>query len=57
MKGLSVFNIQRYSIHDGDGIRTTIFFKGCPLRCAWCHNPESWNGAPELMWDEEKCTR
>lgn len=57
MDGLSVFNIQRYSIHDGDGIRTTIFFKGCPLRCAWCHNPESWNAAPELMWDGDKCTR
>lgn len=57
MRGLSVFNIQRYSIHDGDGIRTTIFFKGCPLRCAWCHNGESWNPAPELMWDEEKCVR
>ena len=55
MEGLSVFNIQRYSIHDGDGIRTTIFFKGCPLHCAWCHNPESWNASPELMWDEEKC--
>lgn len=57
MEGLSVFNIQRYSIHDGDGIRTTIFFKGCPLHCAWCHNPESWNASPELMWDEEKCTQ
>jgi len=36
-----IFNIQKFSIHDGDGIRTTVFFKGCPLRCAWCHNPES----------------
>lgn len=36
-----VTNIQKYSIHDGDGIRTTVFFKGCPLRCAWCHNPET----------------
>ena len=40
LKGL-VFNIQRYSIHDGPGIRTTVFFKGCPLRCKWCSNPES----------------
>ncbi|MHC5268716.1 glycyl-radical enzyme activating protein [Enterococcus sp. LJL98] len=36
-----VFNIQNFSIHDGPGIRTTVFFKGCPIRCAWCHNPES----------------
>lgn len=40
MKGL-IFNIQRYSLHDGDGIRTLVFFKGCPLRCPWCSNPES----------------
>ena len=36
-----IFKIQRYSIHDGPGIRTTIFFRGCPLSCQWCHNPES----------------
>ena len=36
-----ITNIQKYSIHDGDGIRTTVFFKGCPLRCQWCHNPET----------------
>ena len=35
-----ITNIQKYSIHDGDGIRTTVFFKGCPLKCVWCHNPE-----------------
>lgn len=51
-----IYNIQRYSIHDGDGIRTTIFFKGCPLRCGWCHNPESQNFLPELLFDTEKCT-
>ena len=36
-----ITNIQKYSIHDGDGIRTTVFFKGCPLKCEWCHNPET----------------
>jgi pyruvate formate lyase activating enzyme len=51
-----VINIQKYSIHDGDGIRTTIFFKGCPLSCLWCHNPESQNYSEELMYDGEKCT-
>ncbi len=49
-------NIQKYSIHDGDGIRTTFFFKGCPLSCAWCHNPETQKKEPELMADPEKCT-
>ena len=47
--------IQKYSIHDGDGTRTTLFFKGCPLRCAWCHNPETQAFAPELLADPEKC--
>lgn len=46
-----IFNIQRFSIHDGPGIRTTIFFKGCPLRCTWCSNPESQQRKPELIWD------
>ena len=36
-----VFDIKRFAVHDGAGIRTTVFFKGCPLRCAWCHNPET----------------
>lgn len=52
---LSVFNIQRYSIHDGEGIRTTIFFKGCPLRCLWCNNPESQDAAPSVMYDKRLC--
>jgi pyruvate formate lyase activating enzyme len=50
-----VFDIQRYSIHDGPGIRTTVFLKGCPLDCAWCHNPESKDYEPEISYDPEKC--
>jgi pyruvate formate lyase activating enzyme len=44
-----VFDIRRYAVHDGPGIRTTVFFKGCPLRCRWCHNPESQEFVPELL--------
>lgn len=51
----SVFNIQRFCVNDGPGIRTTVFFKGCPLRCAWCHNPESQHAAPELLYDVRRC--
>ena len=51
-----IFNIQTYSIHDGPGIRTTVFFKGCPLRCRWCQNPESQSFQPELMFQTERCT-
>jgi pyruvate formate lyase activating enzyme len=50
-----IFNIQRYSIHDGPGIRTTIFLKGCPLKCKWCSNPESINPSPEIFLRDEKC--
>ncbi len=53
----TVFNIQRYSIDDGPGIRTTVFFKGCPLRCSWCSNPESQNPEPELMHRDSVCKR
>lgn len=51
----TVFDIKRYAIHDGPGIRTTVFLKGCPLRCPWCHNPEGVSREPELMWWEGKC--
>jgi pyruvate formate lyase activating enzyme len=51
----TIFNIQRYSIHDGPGIRTTVFFKGCPLGCWWCHNPESQKYGPQLIFRENRC--
>ncbi len=51
----TVFNIQRFSVHDGDGIRTTVFFTGCPLSCRWCHNPEGESFSPSLMYNSEKC--
>jgi len=50
-----VFDIQRFSIHDGPGIRTTVFLKGCPLHCPWCHNPESQAPVPELLLWPERC--
>jgi pyruvate formate lyase activating enzyme len=50
-----VFDIQHFAIHDGPGIRTTVFLKGCPLRCLWCHNPESQDVAPEIFFAPEKC--
>ncbi len=50
-----VFNIQRYSTHDGPGIRTTVFLKGCPLRCFWCQNPESQSKQPVLMYKKHSC--
>ncbi len=52
-----VFDIRKFSLHDGPGIRTTIFFKGCPLNCWWCHNPESQSPAPEVMLWEARCIR
>lgn len=56
MKKAMIFNIQRYSLHDGGGIRTVIFFKGCPFRCPWCSNPESQNFNPEIMKKKSLCT-
>lgn len=52
-----VFNIQHYSIHDGPGIRTTVFLKGCPLHCLWCSNPESQSLKSQILFDKERCIR
>jgi glycyl-radical enzyme activating protein len=51
----TIFDIQRFSIHDGPGIRTTVFLKGCPLHCLWCHNPESQERRVEIFFSPEKC--
>ena len=56
MEGI-VYNIQRYSIDDGPGVRTTVFLKGCPLTCLWCSNPESQNPLPEVTWRYTSCKR
>lgn len=52
----NITNIQKFSVHDGDGIRTSVFFKGCPLNCEWCHNPETQRYEREIQYDPEKCT-
>lgn len=51
----SIFDIKEMSVHDGPGIRTTVFFKSCPLRCCWCHNPEGLSPAPQLLYKEARC--
>ena len=56
MQGI-ITEIQRFSLHDGAGIRTTVFFKGCNMRCAWCHNPETFQTEPQLARYPEKCIR
>jgi len=53
----TIFDVKKFSIHDGPGIRTTIFFKGCPLACLWCHNPESQSREPELIFWESRCIK
>ena len=50
-----VFHIQKFSIHDGPGLRTTVFLKGCPLRCQWCANPESQSPKTQILYDKKKC--
>jgi pyruvate formate lyase activating enzyme len=54
MTGL-VFDIKRFAVHDGDGIRTTVFIKGCPLNCKWCHNPEGISFLPQMQYFKNKC--
>lgn len=51
----TVFDIKEFSVHDGPGVRTTVFLKGCPLRCKWCHNPEGLEKHPQLMVKESRC--
>ncbi len=55
MESGMLFDIKHYAIHDGPGIRTTLFFKGCPLNCWWCHNPEGISPEPELMFNPNRC--
>lgn len=50
-----IFDIKRYALHDGPGIRTTVFFKGCPLSCSWCHNPEGLESTPEILLNQSRC--
>ena len=56
MQTATIFNVQKFSLNDGPGIRTVVFFKGCPLRCFWCANPESQHRLPQLEWNEKNCT-
>lgn len=56
MKSGTVFDIKEFAVHDGPGVRQTVFFKGCPLRCQWCHNPEGLSSRPQLMFSQNSCT-
>ena len=56
MKGI-VFDIQHYAVYDGPGIRTIVFLKGCPLNCAWCHNPESQIMKPQMSYFRDRCVK
>lgn len=56
MNGI-IFDIKEMAVHDGPGIRTTVFFKGCPLRCKWCHNPEGLSFEPQLMYKQKNCLK
>ena len=56
MKSAVICEIKRFAVHDGDGIRTTVFLKGCPLKCVWCHNPETISPKPQLSYFKHKCT-
>lgn len=51
----TIFDIKEMAVHDGPGVRTTVFLKGCPLRCRWCHNPEGLSREPQLMYKENRC--
>lgn len=55
MEKVFITNIKRFAVHDGNGIRTTVFFKGCPLRCVWCHNPETYTAKREIAFYAHKC--
>lgn len=57
MLNATLFNIQKFSLHDGPGIRTTLFFKGCPLTCPWCHNPESLSFFPQTLYNAKTCLK
>lgn len=52
-----IFDVKELAVHDGPGLRTTVFFKGCPLRCKWCHNPEGMMGSPQLMYRSARCVQ
>ena len=54
---MRITDIQRFCMHDGPGVRTTVFFKGCPMKCQWCHNPECIGFEPQVLFYPEKCIK